>query len=218
MRSAVRMRQLRSVLPPSPRSLLHENIARLAVLYEDLRIELTAASQPSIRKLDKLDPRYRRNYFLRKCIGTTVEFAEAIRFLDRSLEFKVVKARFSPEISRYWTDAVKFFRRNERILKAVRNDIGGHFGTHAAKYAVSNLDPDTMGKIEAIDIGGPRARIHLIFAGEIAAVASLRHLTKGSTPSQRFAGLLRMLVVSFRHSTRCVHSIVACYLWERFGR
>jgi hypothetical protein len=215
MRSAFRTRELRRVLPPSPTSLLHENIARLAVLYEDLRIELTAASAHSIRKLDRMDPRYRRNYFLRKCIGTTVEFAEAIRLLDRSRDFKIVKSNFSPQILKYWTEAVKFFRKNEPLLKAVRNDIGGHFGTNAAKYALSALDSDTMGKIEIIGIGGP---VHLHFAGEIAVVASLRHLKKGRTPSQKFTNLLRMLVVSFRHSTRCVHSVAACYLWDRFGR
>lgn len=218
MRSATRMRQLRHVLPPSPRSLLHENIARLAVLYEDLRIELTAASASSIRKLDRVDSRYRRNYFLRKCIGTIVEFAEAIRLLDGSPEFKVIKSNFSTDILKYWTEGVKFFRKHERLLKSVRNDIGGHFGTNAAKYAVLNLDTETIGKIELIDIGGAKARIHLYFAGEIAAVASLQHLVKGRTPSQKFANLLRLLVVSFRHSTRCVHSIVACYLWQRFGR
>ena len=198
MRSATRMRQLRHVLPPSPKSLLHENIARLAVLYEDLRIELTAASASSIRKLDRVDSRYRRNYFLRKCIGTIVEFAEAIRLLDGSPEFKVIKSNFSTDILKYWTEGVKFFRKHERFLKSVRNDIGGHFGTNAAKYAVLNLDTETIGKIELIDIGGPKARIHLYFAGEIAAVASLQHLVKGRTPSQKFANLLRLLVVSFR--------------------
>src|SRR2546425_955326 len=185
MRSALRMRQLRSVLPPSQKGVLHENVARLAVLYEDLRIELMAASLPSIRKLDKMDPRYRRNYFLRKSIGTTVEFAETIRILDRSPDFRVVKSNFPPKILKWWTEAVKFFSRHEPLLKAVRNDIGGHFGIKAARYAISGLDSETMGKIEEVDIGGPRARIHLNFAGEIAAVASLRHLTKGRTPSQR---------------------------------
>jgi hypothetical protein len=180
MRSATRMRQLRHVLPPSPKSLLHENIARLAVLYEDLRIELTAASASLIRKLDRVDSRYRRNYFLRKCIGTIVEFAEAIRFLDGSPEFKVIKSNFSTDILKYWTEGVKFVRKHERFLKSVRNDIGGHFGTNAAKYAVLNLDTETIGKIELIDIGGPKARIHLYFAGEIAALASLRHLVKGA--------------------------------------
>lgn len=218
MKTATRVRELRLVLPPSPGSLLHENIARLAVLYEDLRIELIAASTSSISKLDRVDSRYRRNYFLRRCIGTTVEFAEAIRLLDRSPDFRVVRSNFSPVILKYWMDGVNFFRKHERLLRAVRNDIGGHFGTTAAKYAVSNLGADTVGRIELLDIGGPKARIHLSFAGEIAAVASLRHLETGRTPSEKFAKLLRTLVVSFRHSTRCVHSIVACYLWERFGR
>lgn len=218
MRSAARMRQLRLALPPSPKSLLHENIARLAVLYEDLRIELIAASTASIRKLDRVDSRYRRNYFLRKCIGTTVEFAEAIRLLDRSPDFTVVKSSFSSDILKDWTEGVKFFSKHERLFKAVRNDIGGHFGTSAAKYAISNLDADTIGKIEVIDIGSARTKIHLNFAGEIAVVASLRHLTKGKTPAQKFTHLLRLLVTSFRHSTRCVHSIIVCYLWDRFGR
>lgn len=215
MKSATRMRQLRLVFPAT---VLHSNVARLAVLYEDLRIELTGASAPFIRKLDTGDRRYRRNYFLRRCIGTTVEFAEAIRLLDRSLDFRAVRSNFSPELLKYWTEGVRFFRQHEALFKAVRNDIGGHFGLTAARYAIAHLDADATGKIEVTDIGGARTRIHLNFAGEIAAVASLRHLTRGQTPSQKFANLLRLLVVSFRHSTRCVHSIISSYLWDRFGR
>jgi hypothetical protein len=211
------MRQLRSVFVPSHRSIVPENIARLAVLYEDLRIELRGASTSSIRKLDEMDPRYRRNYFVRKCIGTTVEFAEAIRLLDQSPDFKAIKSRFPGWARRQWTEAVKFFSRHERLLKDVRNDIGGHFGIKAAKYAIANSHADAVGKLQVIDIGGPRARFYLNFVGEIVAVASLRHLT-GTTSAQRFSGLLRILVVSFRHSTRCVNAIIATYLWERFGR
>lgn len=188
------------------------------MLYEDLRIELVGASTPSIRMLDRMDSRYRQNYFLRKCIGTTVEFAEAIRLLDRTPDFKVIKSNFSTDILKYWSEAVTFFRKHERLFKAVRNDIGGHFGIEAAKYAISNLDSDAVGKIELVDIGGPKVTIRLHFAGEIAAVASLRHLTRGTTASQKFTSLLRLLVTSFRHSTRCVHSVIACHLWERFGR
>jgi hypothetical protein len=64
------------------KQLIDAFIARLCVLYEDLRIELFAISADSIPLLDVLDPaeentekqgrgKNRRYYFLRLCPGAT---------------------------------------------------------------------------------------------------------------------------------------------------
>ena len=122
-----------------------------------------------------MDVRYRRSYFLRKSIGTLSEFAEAIGQLEKCPEFALIRSNFpsdTPEIERYWRRGSAFFRRNERELKLVRNDTGGHFGLEAARYAVQNLHEEAVNGIEL-----PGQHIFLNFSGELVATAMLRQVS-----------------------------------------
>jgi hypothetical protein len=207
------MRALTEVFVSARGDMAHAHMARLAVLYEDLRIEVTGAAQLSIPVLDTTDERYRRNYFLRRSIATLLEFAETVRLLNECPEFKAVKTRFNTNLISLWDKGYGFFQRHERFFRNVRNDIGGHFGLTAALFAVTNLKPEAVGKIEARQ----RRTMHLHFAGELVATATLRHL-QGSTNEQKFSRLLRTVVSGSRHATECTHCIALAYLWERFGR
>jgi len=131
----VRVRQLKDIFGSASGSNFQPIIARLSALYEDLRIELFGIREESLSQLDQLDVKYRRMYFLRKSIGTLWEFAEAVRHLENCSEFRLIASEFTPEIARRWERASAFFKRNERTLKLVRNDIGGHFGLEAARFA-----------------------------------------------------------------------------------
>lgn len=206
------MRELKGVFA-GHRSMTHAHMARLSVLYEDLRIELTATAEASIPVLDITDERYRQNYFLRRCIATLVEFAETIRLLDECSEFQVVKASLDIDVRTVWDEGVHFFERQEQFFKDVRNDVGGHFGLKAALFALENLSPEAVGKIEARD----DRTVHMHFAGELVATASLRRL-QGSTNEHKFSRLLRTVVTGFHHATGCTHVVALGYLWERFGR
>lgn len=70
MVTEIRVKELNLALPPQ--EILSAHFARLAVLYEDLRIEVMACAQDSIPALDTTDERYRRNYFL-KALNCNVE-------------------------------------------------------------------------------------------------------------------------------------------------
>jgi hypothetical protein len=204
-------------------------IARLCVLYEDLRIEVFAIKASNIHELDVLDPagestdvlavgKYRKNYFLRRSVGTLSEFAEGLRLLDDDRDFRKMAASLDRDLETLWKTSVNFFDSKEELINNIRNDIGGHFGCKAAIYAVSNLLPDAIGKIEFIydHHNVPRdPRLH--FAGEIAATASLRHLS-GATAEEKVAGFIKDLIVeAYRHAAQSVHVLVALYLWPRFG-
>src|SRR5207245_1022653 len=108
--------------------LLDAHVARLCVLFEDLRIETYAIIEDSLPTLDFTGEAYRRNYFLRRSIATVVEIAEEIRLLDQLDVFKRIKFSFDEAAFDKWNKAVRFFRRYEPFLELVRNDIGGHFG------------------------------------------------------------------------------------------
>src|ERR1039458_1911084 len=101
MSSQIRSASLREIFGAGNKRQLHAKLARLCVLYEDLRVELFGIAEPSIPALDVLDlerdnrfsperiGRYRRYYFVRRLIGTLVEFAEALRLISDDNDFQL---------------------------------------------------------------------------------------------------------------------------------
>jgi len=198
-------------------------------LYEDLRIELLATSADSIPKLDVLTPSeentefrnvgmYRRNYFLRRSIGTLSEFAEALRLLSECPDF-AWPATVDGGVAAQWDSATAFFYSNEKLIKDVRNDIGGHFGSEAAVYAVANLSPEAVGTLEIpYDAQNLPHPPHLRFAGEIAAAAFSRHLP-GKNREEQISGCMNnVLIPGYHRATECVQILVALHLLPRFCR
>jgi hypothetical protein len=193
---------------------LHASLAQVAVLYEDLRIELKGFEM-SFPELQAIGEHYRRNYFVRRSIATLVEFSDALTLLDRNSDWLSVKETFGPEGS-VWIDAMEYFNRNHQYLRKVRNDFGGHFGFKAAKWAIENLSKDAPGSIEIYqrrleNMAGPRMH----FASEFVSTAMCRH--RGHLQSvDHFRHLYRTTVEGYTHATNCVHIIVAKYLYDRF--
>src|ERR1700733_7621865 len=205
MKSTTRMRELTRVFRAGSPRLMHVQIARLCVLYEDLRIELFALREESLPMLDVTDPRYRVNYFLRRAIATLVEFAEAVRLLSELDDFKRFCGSVDASLSAYWTNGSAYFKSNERFLENIRNDIGGHFGSKAAIYALENLSGDAVGHMEFRGTGKEQT-MHLHFAGELVATAMLRHLP-GEGVEDRFHQITQVALAGFRHATLCTQFV-----------
>lgn len=214
--SRTRFKSLRCVFSSDTPSQLHAQIARLFVLYEDLRIEMSGIVEKDLKPLDNVDARYRVNYFLRRSIGTWREYAEAIRLLDAQPDFWPIKARFDPSEQQRWNKAVRFLRRYERFIKDIRNDIGGHFGSKAAEYAVANFRPDAIGKFEIFGYDSRTVEMRPMFVGEIAATALHRQLSN-TNANDRYKRMFRVIKVGWRHGTRCTQILALFHLWDRFG-
>jgi hypothetical protein len=148
-RSEVRIANRRKVFRSDQSAPMDYFAASLCVLYEDLRIELSACSEASNPRLDILDPidvkrkdrpaAYCRHYFLRRSIGTPRDVAESLRLMDDCEEFEALRRSFDPEIETISTAAIDFFQSNEPLIQKIRNDVGGHFGTKAATSAVTKF-------------------------------------------------------------------------------
>jgi hypothetical protein len=196
---------------------MHALIARLAVLYEDLRIETfgIVAEADSLGMLDYMDAKYRVNYFLRRSIATLIEIAEAMRLLNEDPDFQRIKLSLDRQNMIRWKRAVWFFSRFEPILERVRNDIGGHFGHPAARYAIQNLDNSVVGQIELKNEGPSKVGVKLHFAGDIAVTAMLRH--KGNESGEDFAiKILRIVKIGYGQAIKAIDAINADYLYDRF--
>jgi hypothetical protein len=205
------------------------HLARLSVLYEDLRIELQGMIARSLPRLDVLDPRwehpedpkltgrYRRYYFLRRTIATLNEFSECFNRIRRCPEFD--EARKDPEVATILDDAIRFFTTHKPTIQRIRNDIGGHFGNEAAHYAIENLDPSGTSKIECIlNAKGMPVDPRLHFAGDIAAAALGRSLGANNLPKKVEDLIQNKLVNAYAHVTAVVQALVATDLMWRFGR
>ena len=228
MSSQIRIGRLRHVFRSDQGEVLDAQIARLCVLYEDLRIEMMGIAK-DLPALDILDSatdhpyrpemvgNYRYFYFMRRSIATISEFASALRLLDENPSFSVVSSAFEEYSKATWASAIAFFdKKREMLIRSIRNDIGGHFGQQAALESLSRLGEHATGKMELVTTGDA-TDIRLHFAGEIAVTALLRHLEDGDI--NNFKRVLNDTVVEgYRHATRCVQVLCGVWVWQRFGR
>ena len=106
-------------------------------------------------------------------------------------------------LSAYWTNGSAYFKSNERFLENIRNDIGGHFGSKAAIYALENLSADAVGHMEFRGTGKEQT-MHLHFAGELVATAMLRHLP-GEGVEDRFHQITQIALAGSAMRP-CAHS------------
>jgi hypothetical protein len=223
-RTRTRWPKLTKLFPAGSETDTNARIARLCVLFEDLRIELIGIDllAPSVREssaeenhFDLAGHKLRRIYFLRRSIGSCCEFAEAVRLLDETDGFKPVRAKFGALAGEKWSESVRYFKDHERFWKEIRNDVGGHFGEKAARFAVENFLSDASGLIEIqwddrTESGG----CILGFSSEIAATGLLRRLPE-PTLEGRTKNLFDRVVDAYGHAILAVECLVLEHLWPR---
>jgi hypothetical protein len=225
-RSAYLARVFRKDTPPD---LFNTLLARICVLYEDIKIEAHGAAADSIEALDILQPMkenvdtsanigfYRKIYFIRRMIGTLHEFADALCKLHEEKSFQPTLDHMEPSIKEAWMDGIRYFKKEGPILKRVRDDVGGHFGIKAALFAVDNLPESATGRIEmSLSLKGREP--HLYFASEIVSTAILRHLPGKDTKEKGKRFFDDHLFIADSHATTCVHIVTIEYLFRLFGQ
>lgn len=196
---------------------LHAHLARLNVLYEDLRLELLGVSESEVPFLDGTGVNFRKQYCMRRAIGTTLEFAEAFRLLDEHADFVHVRDRFTAEHCEIWQRCIGFFATHESTLQDIRNDIGGHFGYKAALYAVQNFSPDADGSLNVrLDYRKSKGGVWYEFAEEVAATAMGRQKRPGETSKEFFARTFQLLSECFEHAVHGTDLLTVVYTLDRF--
>ena len=212
-RSITRVKELKGASPFE----LNRRLARLVVLHEDLRIEFFAAAEEEISFLDHAGDLYRRLYFIRRAVLTTLEVKGALQQLDQLPEFRELQRFWNAQEIAAWRAAVTFLKDNDRQLKTVRDDVGGHFSQTAAAYAVDNMPGTVVGTL-TIQEGSKHntAGAMLRFADAIVLTAMTRH--KGEKDARDFyTETLQLLKQALSHITQQVHVVTYHYLWPRFG-
>jgi len=220
--TTTRFAQFWRVFPHRADSAFERSIARLCVLYEDLYLEVLGVSMEPNRLplFEALGAHYRHIYFMRRAVATLLEFKQTVDQMSLTPEFQAIVAHDSTSkdahFVRDWAPAQQFFKKNGKLLKAVRDDVGGHFGDEAATKALEKIGDDFCVRIEVqSDVDG-RVRLLLPFATELAGTALLGHVPGGNFEEQ-FQLLRDILVESTARVVGAVHYLVEAVLWQRMG-
>ena len=194
---------------------MHVQLSRLCVLYEDLKIEFAGAEAETLGSLDRTDATTRRFYFVRRILATLTEIEQAIAKLNGNKDFQTAKNGFKPENLKSWDDAVGFFAKEHAFLKNWRNDLGGHFHDSAAKYAIENIHPDTLGVIEIYRRGND-VDAKLKFAYELVAVAMTKNKQATQPEKEFLEQTFTFLKEAATHALNAGQVVIAEYIVPRF--
>lgn len=216
LRSGTKYKRLKAAFPPDNE--VTALVARLSVLFEDLRIEYLAAHSAKMPVLDVLQPMYRKLYFLRRSTITILEFAGSFEHLNNQPAFHSTRARFDRRATARWTAAADFFVTNKKFLKEIRNDYGGHFQLQAARTILSEMNSDTAGSLEFVfDHIENTAEPRLHYAYDIVSGALGLH----TGPGEAYADYLRRLFVTIKsgwgHCADVVHTLTAYIIEPAFS-
>jgi hypothetical protein len=192
-------------------------MARLCVLFEDLRIEMGGINAVEIPSMDEIDRDSRRLYFMRRSLGTLFEFSEAIAGLERLPEFGEIRSSFDPADAVSWRRAVRFFSQNHSRIARLRHHIGGHFGQQAAEHAIDTFGSTECGSI-TITLNPDRTGGAILSFSQVVAATAFGVNVGGATTERTGRDFAMRTIVGYRHAVRAVDCLVASYLWDRFGR
>ncbi len=125
--SIARCGNLRAIFEAGESELLN-GIARLAILYEDLRLEMNElrSAYDCVIQQQKEDVDGRVLYFLRRAIATLQEFGSCLNVIRMKKEFKLASAGMTSMDAQLIEGADKFIQQNWTRIKDLRNDLAGH--------------------------------------------------------------------------------------------
>lgn len=198
------------------------HVARICVLFEDLRLESSAARHlEPIALLDTTSKTYRYIYFLRRLMVSLDEFCSAVQQINKSPGWKQIRAKFDRETEKRWDSAVKFLTNNRPKWNDLRDQMGGHFKEASAKFAIENIRPTATGKIElVVHREEQTAGIRFLFAEEVVAVALKQMLGPGQHTDEELGaylnGLFSVLMKGVNEAVKIGHTIAIVFVVNRF--
>jgi hypothetical protein len=192
-------------------------IARLAVLFEDLRLEIDALRVVSDKPEEERNSadQYRVMYFLRRGLSTLIEFRGGLTTVRLTAEFKT--ASLSAMDDGYIKRADQFLQEHWEQLKALRNEFGGHLQLPGVLFATQHFS-NVVGSLTWHRADGASAGLECDFAGHVVAGAIASKLTSGADVRHELDKALKIISAGFLHAQAAMTALAHAFLWDRFGR
>ena len=198
---------------------LLNGIARLAVLYEDLRIEiaeLRRLQHEHDKKVSEL-PEYRVIYFLRRALTSVFEFRRGLTLVRKSDGFKQAEARLSETDRDSIAFADTYLQQHWPQVKDFRNEFGAHMQAAGVKFATANLDGTIGGITWNFASDGLPMGLECDFAGQIVVGAMMSKLPTSTDMKDEAQKALQIIIESFVPVQAAMCGLVHAFLWDRFG-
>jgi hypothetical protein len=211
--------QLKSVFKSGDSELLN-GIGRLAIFYEDLRLEMTEFRrlQQVVVEEGQSDIDNRVSYFLRRALATLVEFRGGLTAVRKSAEYKAAEAGITALDARYIVEADRFLQQNWPQIKSLRNEFAGHIQAGAIDFAMKNLTNKVGSVTWNPDPSGWTIGIECDFAATLLAGVISSSMPRGSDVFVEFSKAVQILSEGFIHAQAAMVALVHAFLWDRFGK
>ncbi len=195
-------------------------LARLMVLYEDLRLEvLCAAMDATATSADTLGEGYRQLYFIRRAFATLDEFDGAFHQLNMDVRFKTLLRSWPTDDRNAWAKMIKFFCKEKTLLTNVRNAVGGHFSNQAAGVAIREVTSTeaAVARLEFVrDPSGRGAGPRFHMAALLVANALLKEKNDGVDDEVFLRELFGFIQDALTHAAKAMHLLTERLLLPRF--
>lgn len=217
MSSTTRFGNLGRIFKEGESDLLN-GIARLSVLYEDLRLELEELRivQEKPEEERTAADQYRVMYFLRRALSTLIEFRGGLTTVRLTPEFK--SASLSTMDEGYIAKADQYLQEHWPKIKDLRNEFGGHVQLQGVRFATQHFS-DVIGSVtwnRATD--GWSMALECEFAGHVVAGAISSKLATGTDVRAELRTALQIISDGFLHAQAAMVAFVHAFLWDRFGQ
>lgn len=193
-------------------------IARLCVLYEDLRLEIDALRLVNEKPEDDRtsSDQYRVMYFLRRALSTLIEFRGGLTTVYKTPEFK--RATLTALDERYIVQADHFLQAHWTRLKELRNEFGGHVKLPGVQFATEHFS-DVVGSVTWNPARHAwSVALECDFAGHIIAGTISSKLARGTDVRAELQAAISTIGEGFVHAQAAMVALVHAFLWDRFGR
>ena len=217
VKTTTRVAELRRVFKGGESELLN-GIGRLAILYEDLRLEMKEFQglQKTVIQDGLPDTDNRVPYFLRQALETLVEFGRGLNVIRKTAEFK--SASLSAMDAKYITEADKFIQHNWVRIKELRNEFAGHIQASAVDFAMKHLTNEVGSVTWNPDPDVCTVGIECDFAAVLlGGVISSKCQTGGDVLAE-FRKAIEIMSDGFNHAQFAMVALVHAFLWDSFGR
>ncbi len=199
---------------------LLNGIARLSVLYEDLRLEMEELrilhDAAIVRGKPNLD--YRVMYFIRRALATLVEFRGGLTTAIKTKEFKDARNVLSSLDPTSVFDAERYLASNWARIKELRNEFAGHVQMPSIEFALAHLSTQSGRVTWNRDPERWTMGLECDFAGKILAGVIGSKLQNGADVQAELRKALEVISMGFNHAQISMVGLVHAFLWDRFGR
>ena len=192
-------------------------LARLIVLYEDLRIEVAGSVNREIPGLDETGRQYRKLYFVRRAFATIDEIRGALNQINSTTKMKALRSHLSEDSVAEWMTALQFFNEQAGFVGDQRNLYGGHFLYKTAKFALAHLSSATVGVV-GIEKSQIKRSAHVVFKFALELVGIGLTADRAEEDIQQFAQRnFDVLTTAMRHATTAIHIVSDHHILKPFG-